>query len=553
MRKILVTSALPYANGSIHLGHLVEYIQTDIWVRYQRMLGNEAYYICADDTHGTPVMLRAEKEGVTPEELVENVHKEHSQDFSDFKISFDHFYSTNSKENKDLSESIYNVLVDNNKIEKKEIEQFYDVEKQMFLPDRFIKGECPKCNAKEQYGDACEVCGTTYNSIDLIDPFSVLSGSPLVRKKTDHYFFKLSECSDFLEEWTKSGSLQKEASNKLREWFELGLEDWDISRDAPYFGFEIPGAPGKFFYVWLDAPIGYMASFKKFADNHSLLFDEFWAKDSKAELIHFIGKDILYFHALFWPAILEYSNYRKPTKIFTHGFLTVNGEKMSKSRGTFITARSYLNTINNPDYLRYYYASKLNNTMEDIDLNLDDFITKVNSDLVGKFINIPSRTSGFISKYFDNKLIPIFEISNENGLDLFKNILTKEQEIIQLYEDRNFSKLVRFLMSHIEDINEFINSKAPWVLAKSPGQDKLNSELHQVCSLCLKAFRVISIFLTPIIPDLSSGIAKFFNDDSYDSFDHLHSDVITINKYEHLLKRLEQKDIDLMVSSNIEN
>ena len=553
MRKILVTSALPYANGSIHLGHLVEYIQTDIWVRYQRMIGSEVYYICADDTHGTPVMLRAEKENISPEQLVKNVHKEHSKDFLDFNVSFNHFHSTHSSENKNLSEIIYKSLVGNNKILKKEIEQFYDTEKKMFLPDRFIIGDCPKCEAKEQYGDGCEKCGAIYNPTDLKNPISALSRTKPERKKTDHYFFKLSECSDFLEKWTTSGVLQLEASNKLKEWFKSGLEDWDISRDAPYFGFEIPDAPGKFFYVWLDAPIGYMASFKKFADDNALSFVKFWGKDSEVELIHFIGKDILYFHALFWPAILEYSNYRKPSKIFAHGFLTVNGEKMSKSRGTFITARSYLDEIKNTDYLRYYYASKLSESMEDIDLNLDDFISKVNSDLVGKFINIPSRTSGFLSKYFENKLTDKSIISKENGIDILDKILQSESKIIEFYEKRQFSKLIRYVMSHIEELNEFINHKAPWIMAKEDNQNVINSDLHQVCSLCIKSFRALSIYLTPIVPELSSNISSFFEEEAYISFRRAHQDVLGINNYKHLLKRLEKDDVDSMVSVNLNN
>ena len=553
MRKTLVTSALPYANGSIHLGHLVEYIQTDIWVRYHRMINSAVYYICADDTHGTPVMLRAEKENISPEQLVENVHKEHSKDFLDFNVSFDCFYSTHSDENKKLSESIYKSLVKSNKISKKEIEQFYDSQKKMFLPDRFIIGDCPKCRAKNQYGDGCEKCGAIYNPTDLINPISALSKTKPERKKTDHYFFKLSECSDFLEKWTTSGVLQVEASNKLKEWFKSGLEDWDISRDAPYFGFEIPDAPGKFFYVWLDAPIGYMASFKKFTDNNSLSFEEFWGKKSEAELIHFIGKDILYFHALFWPATLEYSNYRKPTKIFAHGFLTVNGEKMSKSRGTFITARSYLDEVKNTDYLRYYYASKLSESMEDIDLNLDDFVSKVNSDLVGKFINIPSRTSGFLSKYFENKLTHKSDISKENGIEILDKILQSESTIIELYEKRQFSKLTRFLMSHVEELNEFINNKAPWVIAKEENQSLINSDLHQVCSLCIKSFRVLSIYLTPIVPELSTNISSFFGEDVYVSFSRAQDDILIIKSYEHLLKRLEKDDVDSMVSANLNN
>ena len=547
MRKILVTSALPYANGSIHLGHLVEYIQTDIWVRFQKMQGNLVYYICADDTHGTPIMLMAEQENITPEILVKNIHIEHAKDFEDFLVNFDNFYSTNSSENKELSENIYRALVKNNKIYEKEIEQFYDTDKKMFLPDRFIKGECPKCRAKDQYGDSCESCGATYNPTDLNNPYSVLTGLSPVKKKTKHYFFKLSECSNFLSKWTKLDTLQKEARNKLDEWFKAGLSDWDISRDAPYFGFEIPDAPGKFFYVWLDAPIGYMASFKNFADNNKLSFDDFWKNNSDTELVHFIGKDILYFHALFWPATLEYSGYRKPTKIYAHGFLTVNGEKMSKSRGTFITARSYLDNIKNPNLLRYYYASKLNDSMEDIDLNLQDFSAKVNSDLVGKFINIPSRTSGFISKYFENKLVPIENIEDKKARDLILGIINIKDLVLEHYESRFFSKLIKLLMTQVELLNEFISQKEPWVLAKKEGQHKVNSDLHQICSTCLHAFRLVSIFITPVIPELTSKIALFFNESPYESFSDIETEANEINKYEHLIQRLDLKDIEAMI------
>ena len=549
MRKILVTSALPYANGSIHLGHLVEYIQTDIWVRFQKMQGNTAYYICADDTHGTPIMLMAEQEKISPEELVEKIHKEHSKDFEEFHVNFDNFYLTNSSENKELSEDIYKALFKNNKILEKEIEQFYDPNKKMFLPDRFIKGECPKCKAKDQYGDSCEVCGSTYNPTDLINPYSVLTGASPIKKKTKHYFFKLSECSDFLLKWTKSGTLQKEASNKLEEWFKSGLADWDISRDAPYFGFEIPDAPGKFFYVWLDAPIGYMASFKNFAEKNKISFDDYWKNNSESELVHFIGKDILYFHALFWPATLEYSGYRKPTKIFAHGFLTVNGEKMSKSRGTFITARSYLDNIKNPNFLRYYYASKLNDSMEDIDLNLEDFLAKVNSDLVGKFINIPSRTSGFISKYFENQLVPISNIEDEKARELVLGIVNMKDLVLEYYELRMFSKLIKLLMSQVEVVNEFVSLREPWVLAKNENQHIVNSDLHQICSTCLHAFRLLSIFLTPIVPDLTSKVALFFKETPYDTFSNIEIEANAINKYEHLIQRLESKDIEGMVDS----
>jgi methionyl-tRNA synthetase len=553
MRKILATSALPYANGSIHLGHLLEYIQTDIWVRYQRLIGNEIYYVCADDTHGTPVMLRAEKEGITPKNLVEEVHKEHTSDFKDFNISFDNFYSTNSRENKTLSEEVFRSLEENNKIIVKEIEQFFDNKKSMFLPDRFIKGTCPKCSAKEQYGDSCEVCGATYNPTDLIDAYSVLSGEKPVRKKTDHYFFKLSECEEFLKEWMHSGPLQKEASNKLQEWFNAGLNDWDISRDAPYFGFEIPGAPGKYFYVWLDAPIGYMASFKNYAEDKALSFDEFWKKESKTELVHFIGKDILYFHALFWPATLHYSGYRLPSNIFAHGFLTVNGQKMSKSRGTFITARSYLDCLKNPEYLRYYYFSKLNESMEDIDLNLDDFIVKVNSDLVGKLVNIPSRTSGFITKFFDNKLMPSKSFNTEEAKKLLNKTLCIKDEVMQFFEERQFSKASRLIISHIENVNEYINSKEPWILAKDQKNNCAGSELHEICSVALLSFRSLCIYLSPILPELTSKVASFFNEEELNSINSFLNEPSLINTYEHLLKRIEQKDIDLMIQINTNN
>jgi len=553
MRKLLVTSALPYANGSIHLGHLVEYIQTDIWVRFQKMSGNETYYICADDTHGTPIMLKAEEENISPDDLVNKVHDEHANDFKEFNVNFDHFYSTNSPENKKLSESIYNTLKENNKISSKEIDQFYDESKAMFLPDRFIKGSCPKCEAEDQYGDSCEKCGATYSPTELKNPYSVLSGTEPIRKKTLHYFFKLSECEEFLKEWIKNETLQPEAENKLKEWFDMGLQDWDISRDAPYFGFEIPDAPGKYFYVWLDAPIGYMASFKKFAQMNNLSFDEFWSKDSTAELIHFIGKDILYFHALFWPATLNYANYRTPSKIFTHGFLTVNGEKMSKSRGTFITARSYLDHIKDPNFLRYYYATKLNSSMEDLDLNLDDFIAKNNSDLIGKFINIPSRTSGFVSKFFNFELMPLASIKSKDALALLEKIKESKKIIETYYEAREFSKLVKVIIQLVENVNEYISKTEPWKLSKDEAQLKSNSSLHEICSVCLKSFRMISIFLSPIIPSLSEKIAMFYGEASFNSFALIEGDVLKIEPYKHLLKRIEQESIDLMLSSNKES
>jgi methionyl-tRNA synthetase len=561
MRKILVTSALPYANGSIHLGHLVEYIQTDIWVRFQKMQGHTVHYVCADDTHGTPIMLRAQKEGITPEALIEAVHKEHSADFKEFLVKFDHYYSTNAPENKELSQTIYRKLKANGKIATKTIEQFYDPVKNMFLPDRFIKGECPKCHAKDQYGDSCEVCGATYNPTELINAYSAVSGAAPIRKETEHYFFKLSECEDFLKTWTRSGALQGEAANKMGEWFEHGLNDWDISRDAPYFGFEIPDAPGKYFYVWLDAPIGYMASFKKLCELQGLDFDEYWNKDSKTELYHFIGKDILYFHALFWPATLEYSGYRTPTQIFAHGFLTVNGEKMSKSRGTFITARSYLDHIKNPEYLRYYYAAKLNSTMEDIDLNLEDFVARVNSDLVGKYINIASRAAGFITNKFDGKLVD--EYPNTLGeMQILAMLKDNSLDIAKAFNAREYGKAVRSIMALADIVNNYVDEIKPWELAKRGEVDKL----HVTCSVILNLFRVLTLYLKPILPNLATNAEKFLNIPplNWDLIDSLminHNTVNPaallpghkINQYSHLMTRIEPKAIEAMTEANKEN
>ena len=545
-RKILVTSALPYANGSIHLGHLVEYIQTDVWVRFQKMQGHSVHYVCADDTHGTPIMLRAEKEGITPEALIANVHQEHFADFKEFLVEFDNYYSTNAPENKELSQSIYKKLKAAGKIATKTIEQFYDPVKNMFLPDRFIKGECPKCHAKDQYGDSCEACGATYNPTELINAYSAVSGATPVRKETEHYFFKLSECESFLREWTRSGTLQGEAANKMGEWFENGLNDWDISRDAPYFGFEIPDAPGKYFYVWLDAPIGYMASFKKLCADKGLDFDEYWNADSSTELYHFIGKDILYFHALFWPATLEFSGHRKPTKIFSHGFLTVNGEKMSKSRGTFITARSYLDHIKNPEYLRYYYAAKLNSTMEDIDLNLEDFVARVNSDLVGKYINIASRTAGFINKRFEGKLQP----SADN--QVIAELKQSANLIAEAYDARDYGKALREIMRLADIANGYVAEKAPWVMAKQEGQEAM---LQQVCSDALEMFRLLTLYLKPVLPKLASEIEAFLNIAplTWQSVALPLAQDHTIHAYEHLITRIEPKLIEAMTEANKDN
>jgi len=544
-RKILVTSALPYANGSIHLGHLVEYIQTDIWVRFQKMQGHEVHYVCADDTHGTPIMLRAEKEGITPEALIDRVHGEHSADFADFLVQFDNYYSTNSNENRELASDIYKALRSNNKIATRTIEQYYDPVKNMFLPDRFIKGECPKCHAKDQYGDSCEVCGATYSPTDLINPFSAVSGATPVRRETEHYFFKLSECAEFLQEWTRAGHLQEEAANKMGEWFASGLTDWDISRDAPYFGFEIPDAPGKYFYVWLDAPIGYMASFKNLCAKNGLDFDEYWKRDSHAEVYHFIGKDILYFHALFWPAVLENSGYRTPTSIYAHGFLTVNGEKMSKSRGTFITARSYLEHVKNPEYLRYYYAAKLNGTMEDIDLNLEDFVARVNSDLVGKYINIASRCAGFISKSFEGNL-------NADSLQSLVPLAVSQGVLVaEHYHARDYGRALREIMAAADRINVEIATVEPWKLAKDLSRQ---AELHDICSKALHGFYVLSILLQPVLPSLTSKVAReLFGFPRDFLWSDLTSIPTKVEAYQHLITRLDPKLIDAMVEANKES
>ena len=545
-RKILVTSALPYANGSIHLGHMVEYVQSDIWVRFQKMQGHTVHYVCADDTHGTPIMLRAEKEGITPEALIERVHAEHAADFGDFLVQFDNYYSTNSEENRELSSRIYRELKANDKIVVRTIEQYYDPVKNMFLPDRFIKGECPKCHAKDQYGDSCEVCGTTYSPTELIEPYSAVSGATPVRKETEHYFFKLSECEDFLKEWTRSGTLQQEAANKMGEWFASGLADWDISRDAPYFGFEIPDAPGKYFYVWLDAPIGYMASFKNLATREGLDFDEYWKPGSQAELYHFIGKDILYFHALFWPATLKFSGYRQPTQIFAHGFLTVNGEKMSKSRGTFITARSYLEHVQNPEYLRYYYAAKLNGTMEDIDLNLEDFIARVNSDLVGKYINIASRTAGFIAKRFDGTLAAV----SDNPV--IAELRVAADSIRDSFNNRDTARALREIMALADKANAYVAENAPWEMAKQPERSAV---LHEVCSASLEMFRLLTLYLKPVLPRLAQSIEAFLNIKplAWNDIARPLAAGHRIEAYQHLITRVDPKQIEAMVEANKES
>ena len=542
-RQILVTSALPYANGSIHLGHLVEYIQTDIWVRFQKMRGHACIYCCSDDTHGTPIMLRAEKEGITPEQLIDRVWHEHKADFDGFHVDFDNYYSTNTPETRHYADTIYTRLRDAGLIEVRAIEQFYDPVKQMFLPDRFIKGECPKCHAKDQYGDSCEVCGAAYAPTDLINPFSAVSGATPVKKQSDHYFFKLSDprCADFLRGWIVPPHVQAEAANKLNEWLEGGLSDWDISRDAPYFGFEIPDAPGKYYYVWLDAPIGYMGSFRNYCDKNGLNFDDFWKPDSSAEVYHFIGKDILYFHALFWPAELHHAGFRTPSGVFCHGFLTVNGTKMSKSRGTFITAESYLKHLN-PEWLRYYYAAKLNGTMEDIDLNLEDFAARVNSDLVGKFVNIASRCAGFITKFFDGQL------KFKETKYLLDGASTSGLLVSESYEARDFSKAMRDIMAAADRINVAIADAAPWIIAKDESQ---REELHDICSRALHGFYVLSILLSPVLPALTSQVARnLYGMDRDFLWDDLKVLPTKINTYQHLMTRIDPKKIEAMVEEN---
>jgi methionyl-tRNA synthetase len=554
-RKILVTSALPYANGAIHLGHLVEYIQTDIWVRFQKMAGNECWYVCADDTHGTPIMLRAEKEGISPEQLIERVHGEHYRDFSGFHVGFDNFYTTHSPETRECANDIYAKLKVAGLIETRTIEQYYDPLKQLFLPDRFIKGECPKCHAKDQYGDNCEVCGAAYAPTDLIEPFSAISGAKPELRKSEHYFFKLSDprCEAFLRQYTSrdNGVLQPEAANKMQEWLgapgDNKLTDWDISRDAPYFGFEIPDAPGKYFYVWLDAPIGYMGSFKNLCSKNGLDFAEYFKPDSTAELYHFIGKDILYFHALFWPAELAHAGYRTPTKIFAHGFLTVDGAKMSKSRGTFITAQSYLDSGLNPEWLRYYYAAKLSASMEDIDLNLEDFGARVNSDLVGKYVNIASRSAGFISKRFAGQLAPAAA-----ELPAIKAIQEAAGRIAELYEAREFGKAMREIMALTDAANQYVDSVKPWELAKQAGKEV---ELHAACSNALNLFRLLTVLLKPILPVLADKVEKFLNvapltwEDTRTLLAAGHG----INAYEHLMTRVDPKLIEKLVEANKES
>ncbi len=544
-RKILVTCALPYANGSIHLGHMLEHIQADIWVRYQRMRGNTIHFICADDAHGTPIMLKAQQLGITPEQMIADVSKEHQADFAGFAISFDNYHSTHSDENRELASLIYTRLRDSGYIKSRGISQLYDPEKGMFLPDRFVKGTCPKCKAPDQYGDNCDVCGATYSPTELIDPRSAVSGAAPVMKETEHFFFDLPQFETMLKAWITSGALQEEMANKLAEWFESGLQQWDITRDAPYFGFEIPDAPSKYFYVWLDAPIGYMGSFRNLCNKRSdLSFEEYWDKDSQAELYHFIGKDILYFHSLFWPAMLEGASFRKPTNVFVHGYVTVNGAKMSKSKGTFVKANTYLQHLD-PEYLRYYYAAKLNNRIDDLDLNLDDFVARVNADVVNKLVNLASRTASFITKRFDGQLAA--ELSEQA---LFSEFAAAKERIAEAYEHREFSRAIREIMALADIANRYVDEKAPWVMAKQEGKE---AELQEVCTVSLNLFRVLMTYLKPVLPQLAERSEAFLGTTL--SWDGVETPLLnhTIAPFKALFSRIDPKKIEEMVNASKED
>ncbi len=539
-RKILVTSALPYANGGIHLGHMMEVIQTDIWVRLHKMLGNDCVYVCADDAHGTAIMLSAETRGITPQQLIDEVNAAHQADFAGFHIRFDNFYSTHSEENRLRSESIYRALVANGHIARRTIKQLFDPEKQLFLADRYIVGTCPKCKTANQYGDNCESCGSTYNPAELINPRSTISGATPVEKESEHYFFKLSLFKDMLKAWTRSGTLQDSVANKLSEWLDQELHEWDISRDSPYFGFKIPDTEDKYFYVWLDAPIGYMASFENFCARTDYKFDDYWAADSTAELYHFIGKDIINFHTLFWPAILTSAGYRTPTAVFAHGFLTVDGTKMSKSRGTFVNASTYLKHLN-PEYLRYYLAAKLSSGIDDLDLNLEDFALRVNSDVVGKVVNIASRCCGFITKGFDGQLA-----DSPANPELLAEMQRAADEIRSHFENRDYGKAIRLIMALADKANQFINEAQPWVIAKAEPQSQ---QLQQICSTGINSFRLLMIYLKPVLPAMASAAESFlavepllWNDSQHLLTGH------KINKFKQLMTRVESSNIEAMIS-----
>ncbi|KFZ29806.1 methionine--tRNA ligase [Pseudidiomarina atlantica] len=541
-RKILVTNALPYANGPIHIGHMLGYIQADIWVRFQKMRGHECHYMCADDAHGTPIMLKAQQLGIAPEQMIEEMNRAHQADFGDFHVAFDHYYSTHSPENRELAELIYTRLRDAGHIKTKTIKQLFDPQKEMFLPDRFVKGECPKCGAADQYGDNCDVCGATYAPTELKNPTSAVSGATPELRESEHYFFDLPAFEDMLKAWTRSGSLQEEMANKLNEWFEAGLQRWDISRDAPYFGFEIPDAPGKYFYVWLDAPIGYMSSFKHYcATTGNADFDSYWKADSDAEVYHFIGKDIIYFHSLFWPAMLKGANFRQPTNVWAHGFITVNGTKMSKSKGTFIMARTYLDHLD-PDYLRYYFAAKLTSRIDDLDLNLTDFAQRVNSDLVGKVVNIASRCAGFIQKKFDGKL------ANDLGEHpLLAEFQQAGETIADAYEKREFSRAMRDIMALADKANFYIAEAEPWQLIKDPAN---SAQVHQICSIGINLFRLLMIYLKPAVPALTERVEAFLNEElSWNSHQHLLTDH-AIEPFKALLQRIEMEKVEQMIDDS---
>ena len=540
-RQILVTNALPYANAALHLGHILEYTQTDVWVRFQKMRGHECYYVSADDAHGTAIMLKADEKGISAEQHIADMRTIHEADFKDFLIGVDNYHSTHSEENRVFLELIYNRLKANDHIAKRSITQAFDPEKKLFLADRYVKGTCPKCKTDDQYGDNCEVCGATYSPVDLINPVSVISGATPIEKESVHYFFKLPEFTDFLKQWVNSGTVQKEVANKLGEWLDSGLQEWDISRDAPYFGFEIPDAPGKYFYVWLDAPIGYMASFKNLCEREAIDFDHFWGKDSSTELYHFIGKDIVNFHALFWPAMLKSANYRTPTKVCVHGFVTVNGKKMSKSRGTFINARCYLDHLN-PEYLRYYYASKLSGSVEDIDLNLEDFIQKVNSDLVGKVVNIASRCAKFLTN--GNNGILSSTIENQA---LWNQVSGAKDSIANHYENRDFSKAIREIMALADLANEYIAAKEPWKLNKDPDQQQ---KVQDICSLGINIFRVILTYLKPVLPSMAEAGETFLNDSL--TWESVNQPLVKhqINPFTPLMQRIEKERVDAMVEAS---
>lgn len=544
-RKILVTSALPYANGHLHLGHLVEHIQTDIWVRVHKMLGHTCISVCGDDAHGTPIMLKAEGLGITPEALTTEIKASHEADFSAFDIAYDYYHTTNSPENQQLVNEIYLKLKDRGDIIKKTIRQAYDPVKNMFLPDRYVKGACPKCNAPEQYGDNCEACGATYSPTDLLNPVSVLSGTTPIEKDSEHYFFDLPRYEALLKTWTRSGHLQAEMVNKLEEWFAEGLKQWDISRDAPYFGFKIPESDDKYFYVWLDAPIGYMASFKAYCDKTGVVFDEFWQENSTAELYHFVGKDIMYFHALFWPAILNGSGHRLPSAIYSHGFLTINSQKMSKSRGTFIEARSYLTHLDS-EYLRYYFAAKLNGRVDDLDLNFEDFFNRVNADLIGKVVNIASRCAGFINKRFENQLAETL-----HDPKLYQHILAMRDDIIEAYIQRDYAKAIRQTMEAADQVNRYIDTHKPWALAK---EEANLSTVQSICTMGLNLFRILITYLKPVLPKMASKSEQFLNCDPL-TWENVNSPLLhhTIQVFIPLLQRVDNDKIKAMLSENREN